>query len=218
MPKPSLTPPPSLLDRIFTHGPDTLTLEELYSVLLDIPPTEIRQLVATLLQAPTVPRTLPGLTTEQIGRAVAIGELITRQQNAGKDRLTFWSPEEVATFFQSNGYVTDKSQVYLLLFDAEYRLINAWYTPLHQGLPTLVTIRPADIHREAIRHQARSVVLVHALATRNPTPTEEALDFVRAVIQTAATLEIRILDYLTIGTKSFHALSRHPDFANPPLP
>ena len=108
--------------------------------------------------------------------------------------------------------------IHLLLFNSEYELINTWYTPFHQGPPTLATIRPADIYREAIRYRAHSVVIVHTYATRNPTPTAEALDLIRTVGQTATTLDIRIHDYLTIGTQGVHALSRYPDLANPSPP
>jgi DNA repair protein RadC len=206
------TPSSSLLERIFTSDLTTLTLEELFSVVLDIPATHIRQHLSTLFHAPSpLPRTLPGLTSDEIARLVAVSELISRYQRLAQEKISFTSPQEVATFFQTNGFVHEQSHVYLLLFNAQHGLLNSWYTPFHRGSPTLAHIRPTDIYREAIRYQAQAVVVVHTLATHDPTPNSEALDFIRTVGQTASTLDIKIHDYLTVGTRSFHALSMHPD-------
>ena len=70
-------------------------------------------------------------------------------------------------------------------------------------------IRTAEVFREAIRHNAASMIVVHNHPSGDPTPSPEDVEVTRLLIAAGHTINIEIMDHLIIGQQRFVSLREH---------
>ncbi len=91
----------------------------------------------------------------------------------------------------------EQENLIALLLDAHHCLLRK--ETLYRGTQTRLMVHPRDIFREAIRHNAASVVLVHNHPSGNPTPSRQDDALTAELVQAGKLLRLPLLDHVIIG-------------------
>jgi DNA repair protein RadC len=70
---------------------------------------------------------------------------------------------------------------------------------LFEGTLTASSIYPREIFKEAIKHDAASLIFAHNHPTGNPNPSENDLEVTRDLVFAASMMQIDVLDHVIIG-------------------
>jgi DNA repair protein RadC len=74
-------------------------------------------------------------------------------------------------------------------------------------------VRPAEVFRDAIRHNAPSIIIVHNHPSGDPAPSPDDIVLTRQLIEAGKMLGIDVLDHVVIGDRRFASLSSLGYFA-----
>ncbi len=86
----------------------------------------------------------------------------------------------------------------LLLLDSRHGLLRR--VQLYRGTLTRLLVHPRDVFREAIRHNASSLILVHNHPSGDPSPSKADEQLTREVAEAGKLLRLPVLDHVIIGT------------------
>jgi hypothetical protein len=110
---------------------------------------------------------------------------------------TFRKPADVAVYLGPEMADLPQEQLRVILLDRRGRLIQA---PLvYQGGPSEMPIRLADCFREAVRHSATTMVLVHNHPSGDPSPSVEDIQVTRETGQAGLLLGITVSDHVILA-------------------
>ncbi len=85
----------------------------------------------------------------------------------------------------------------VLLLDSRHCLMRS--VPLYRGTLTRLIIHPRDVFREAIRHNASSIIIVHNHPSGDPAPSKPDEHFTQEVVEAGKLLRLPVLDHIIIG-------------------
>ncbi len=77
---------------------------------------------------------------------------------------------------------------------------------IYQGSANTAVIRVGELFREAVKHNAVSLIVVHNHPSGDPTPSPEDVAVTREIVQAGKLLDIEVLDHLVIGHQRFVSL------------
>jgi len=86
--------------------------------------------------------------------------------------------------------------------DTRGRLIGST-TPVLKGTVNAVSVRPAEIFREAVTVDAASIVLAHNHPSGDPRPSLQDVAVTKLLIAAGELLDILVLDHVVIGENRF---------------
>ncbi|NLN69770.1 MAG: DNA repair protein RadC [Chloroflexi bacterium] len=135
----------------------------------------------------------------QIKAAIELGARIARKQP--EDRVLITSPQDAADLVQYKMAHLEQEELWVLLLDTRNRHIRT--EQLYRGSLNASTVRPAEIYKAGIRHNAASLLLVHNHPSGDPAPSPEDIYLTRTLIEAGKMLELPILDHVVIGAKGF---------------
>lgn len=125
---------------------------------------------------------------------------LSRELVINKPILSSW--RLVLDYCHSNLAFAEKEEFHVLYLDSKNRLI---FDETHQkGTIDQASVYPRDIIKNALDHNASSLILVHNHPSGDPTPSKADIDLTKEIHQIAKSLNISIHDHLIIG-KSGHA-------------
>ncbi|HSM25918.1 MAG TPA: DNA repair protein RadC [Anaerolineaceae bacterium] len=133
----------------------------------------------------------------QIKAAIEIGNRLAKQGIAEDQKTSFHSPEEVASYVQYEMAALDQEQLRVILLDTRNRLQKV--INLYTGSLNSSTVRIGELFKDAIRHNAASIILVHNHPSGDPSPSPEDINLTRAAVQAGKLLDIEVLDHIVIG-------------------
>ena len=67
-------------------------------------------------------------------------------------------------------------------------------------------VRVAELFRDAIKHNAAAIIVVHNHPSGDPTPSREDVRLTEMLVQAGKLLDIEVLDHLIIGQGRFVSL------------
>ena len=79
---------------------------------------------------------------------------------------------------------------------------------LYQGSTNQAQVRVGEIFRDAIRHNATAIVLVHNHPSGDPTPSSADVSLTAEVVAAGRLVDIAVLDHLIIGQGRHASLKR----------
>ena len=133
----------------------------------------------------------------QIKAAIEIGNRLAKQGIAEDQKTAFHSPEEVAQYVQYEMAALDQEQLRVILLDTRNRLQKVIH--LYTGSLNSSTVRIGELFKDAIRHNAASIILVHNHPSGDPSPSPEDINLTKAAVQAGKLLDIEVLDHIVIG-------------------
>ncbi len=92
----------------------------------------------------------------------------------------------------------EQENLIALLLDSRHCLMKQM--PLYRGTLTRLIIHPRDIFREAIRHNASSLIIVHNHPSGDPLPSRADEAFTREIVEAGKLLRVPVLDHVIIGS------------------
>lgn len=200
-------------ERLANYGPSALSEAELLAIILRVGvPGESAVMVGNRLL-----KTFNGLMgihrasyeevcqqhglgqakAAQIKAAIEIGNRLAKQKILEDASISFHSPEEVARFVQYEMSALDQEQLRVVLLDTRNRLQKM--VNLYTGSLNSSTVRIGELFKEAIRHNAAAIILIHNHPSGDPSPSPEDINLTRAAVQAGKLLDIEVLDHIVIG-------------------
>jgi DNA repair protein RadC len=80
---------------------------------------------------------------------------------------------------------------------------------IYVGNTDRMSVRPAEVFREAVRRNAVYMVLAHNHPSGDPTPSPEDIEITQAIVAAGQLLGIQVLDHLIIGRGRYASLREH---------
>lgn len=208
-------------ERLIAHGATVLADAELVAILLgsglvgenvlDFARRILDSLggLASLARADTAQlQTVHGLGPAKAAQLAAAIELGRRIQQANPDaRPDLSSPEAVAALLGPRMTGKAREEVYAIPLDSRGRLLGA-LAPLASGAANAVTLRPAEVFREAIMLHAVSLILVHNHPSGDPRPSTQDVALTRQLVKAGESLDIFVLDHVILAGPRFLSLKR----------
>jgi DNA repair protein RadC len=153
-------------------------------------------------------RRVKGLGPARAAQLAAAIELGRRVQQANPDsRPNLAAPESVAALLGPRLAGKPLEEVYAIPLDSRGRLLGA-LTPISNGGANAVTLRPAEVFREAIMLHAVSIILVHNHPSGDPRPSTQDVSLTRQLIKAGELLDILVLDHVILAGQQFISFKR----------
>ena len=207
-------------ERLLLRGPETLTEQELLAIILrsgtagenvvDMARSLLDQFggLDGLMRAGPKAIQRKGLGPAKAAQIVAALELGKRAQSlTPQERPDMRSPEKVAQFMLPRVLGARREEVYCLALDTRGRLLGGT-KPVIGGSANAISLRPAELFREAIILDAPSVVLAHNHPSGDPRPSPQDIATTKAFIAAGKLLDITVEDHVVLGTNSWVSMRR----------
>ena len=150
---------------------------------------------------------LHGLGEAKAAKVKAALELANRLVALTPDqRPQVVQPEDVVNLVGIEMAALDQEQLRVLLLDTKHRVLAV--RTVYQGTANQATVRVAEVFRDAIRHGAIALIVVHNHPSGDPTPSGADIALTADLHQAGSLLEIEVLDHLIIGASTHVSLRR----------
>lgn len=103
----------------------------------------------------------------------------------------------------------DKMQehFYVLILNNKNNIVSEKL--ITKGILDASIIHPREIFKEAIRHSASKVILVHNHPSGDLTPSKEDLDITKKLEEAGQMVDIKVLDHIIIGNGNYWSYKNH---------
>ncbi len=115
------------------------------------------------------------------------------------------SPADVVDCLGPQMQNLPQEQLRVLLLDSKNRVTRVFLA--YQGTVDSLTLRPADVYRPAVRHNAAAVIVVHNHPSGSSDPSPEDLSATTLLAQAGDLMGIRLLDHIIVGRGSYRSLA-----------
>lgn len=132
----------------------------------------------------------------QIKAAIEVGRRIARKKP--EERGLISSPQDVADQVQYRMAALEQEELWVLLLDTRNHHLRT--EQLYKGSLNASTVRPAEIFKAGIRHNAASLIIVHNHPSGDPSPSPEDINLTRMLIEAGKMLEMPIVDHVVVGS------------------
>jgi len=207
-------------ERLLRHGPEGLSDAELVAIVLgsglagenvvDLARRVLEQSggLAGLVRADARSlrrfRGLGSAKAAQLAAAVELGRRV--QRLAPDDRPPLGSPEAVYGYVAGRFIGRTKEELLVLPLDARGRLLGAPATIA--GTVLTVSVRPAEVFREAVVLEATGVILVHNHPSGDPTPSPDDIRVTKELAAAGRLLGIDLVDHVIVGLNRYVSMRR----------
>jgi DNA repair protein RadC len=91
----------------------------------------------------------------------------------------------------------DKEQLRVIVLDTRNKVLAM--PTVYSGNVNTSVLRVGELFRDAIRHNAVAMVVVHNHPSGDPTPSSEDVAVTRLVVEAGKLLNVDVLDHVVIG-------------------
>ncbi|MEO8541550.1 MAG: DNA repair protein RadC [bacterium] len=208
-------------ERLLEHGAGTLSDPELIAIILrsGLPGENVVDMARGLLETfggidgllragPKAIQRAKGLGPAKAAQLSAAIELGRRAQGLTMDeRHDLKTPEKVFAMLGPKLIGARREDLFCLALDTKGRLIGG-LNPVISGTANSLSLRPAELFREAVILDAPSVVLVHNHPSGDPRPSPQDIATTKAFVAAGKLLDIIVEDHVVIGTNTFVSMKR----------
>jgi DNA repair protein RadC len=149
-------------------------------------------------------KSFKGLGIAKIAQIKASFELGKRVLIEKAQDQIFNSAQNVYNYFfpKLNGL---KKEVFITaLLDTKLKLIKE--VKVSEGTLNHSVVHPREIFKEALRHSAYAVILIHNHPSGDPTPSKEDIEITKKLMKASEILEIPLLDHIIIGRENYFSM------------
>jgi DNA repair protein RadC len=144
----------------------------------------------------------------QIKAAIELGRRMARL--TPDERVLITSPQDVADQVQYKMASLEQEELWVLLLDSRNHHLRT--EQLYRGSLNSSSVRPAEIYKAGIRHNAAALIIVHNHPSGDPSPSPEDIHLTRMLIEAGQMLELPILDHVVVGSRGVTSIkSLHPE-------
>lgn len=207
-------------ERLVRYGAASLSTTELLAIVLNtgIKGEAVTSIAQRLLAGHGG---LPGLLrmdVVELARVRGVGEAKAAKVKASleigrrlaaiapEERPRIGSPEDVIQLVGVEMAALEQEQLRVVLLDTRGAVLAI--RTVYQGSANSATVRVGELFRDAIRHAAVSIVLVHNHPSGDPTPSGADVALTAEVVRAGDLLDIALVDHLIIGHGRHASLKR----------
>ena len=198
-------------ERLRNSGPEALSTSELLAILMNtgMKGEPVTMMAQRLLHEHSCLAGLMRMDFAEMARVKGVGESKAAKIKAAfelgrrislltaGERFRIESPEDVVQLVGMEMAALEQEQLRIVLLDTKNHVLAV--KMLYQGTVNSANTRTAEIFRDAVRHNAVSIVLIHNHPTGDPTPSSADVTVTLNVVQSGEVLNIKVLDHLIIG-------------------
>lgn len=140
----------------------------------------------------------------KIKAALEMGRRLAATSTDERPRIE--SPEDVVRIVGVEMSALDQEQLRVLLLDTQHGVLAT--RTVYQGSANQAIVRVGELFRDAIRHAAVAVVLVHNHPSGDPTPSSADISMTAEVVEAGKLLDITVIDHIIIGHGRHSSLKR----------
>jgi DNA repair protein RadC len=207
-------------ERLMVHGTASLSNSDLIAILLNTGTTgetvtvlaqrlltEYGGLVGLMKLDAAELAAIHGIGPAKAAKLKAALEIASRVAALGpEERPRISSPDDVINLIGLEMSMLDQEQLRVVLLDTKNRVLAIRL--VYQGSVNQAQVRIAEIFREAIRHNAVNVVVVHNHPSGDPAPSAADVTLTTEIVRAGALLGIDVLDHLIVGRGRHSSLKR----------
>jgi DNA repair protein RadC len=205
-------------EKLHTLGPAMLSTAELLAILLRTGTktesavilaqrllTQFGGLRALQLCSMEELRSVKGIGFAKAAEIKAALEIANRLTTSrGDNRQVIHNPEDVANLLMTEMRWLQKEYLRALLLNTKHRVLAA--PTISIGSLNASIVHPREIFKEAIRHSAAAVILVHNHPSGDPAPSAEDISITKRLAEVGTLMDIAVLDHIIIGDGRYVSL------------
>jgi DNA repair protein RadC len=107
------------------------------------------------------------------------------------------SPQDVLNLVGTEMSLLEQEQLRVVLLDTRNRVLAI--STVYVGSANTSLLRVGELFRDAIRHNAVALVVVHNHPSGDPTPSAEDVSVTRMIVEAGKLLNVDVLDHVVIG-------------------
>lgn len=111
------------------------------------------------------------------------------------------SPADVANLLMAEMSLLEREELRAVLLDTKNNVIRV--VSVYSGNLNTAVVRVCEVFREAIRHNACSIIVVHNHPSGDPAPSTEDVRLTEQLVEAGKLLDIQLLDHLVIGRNHY---------------
>lgn len=203
------------MEKLATYGRQSLTNSELLAILIGSGTKKKNaiKLADEILHKKHTSKSLlytdikqlleiDGIGLSKASRIVAGLELGKRLSKIDKmERISFNSPDTVADYLFDHFRDSYKEEFVVLLLDTKNRIISV--KTISQGTINQTLVHPREVFRDAIMHNANSIMVSHNHPSGDPTASQEDILITNRLIKAGEYIGIKVLDHIVIGDNKY---------------
>jgi DNA repair protein RadC len=204
-------------ERLKQFGPEALSAQELLALIIGrgISKKSVMTIAQELLIKFGNIKAISEATIEELSQIKGIGfakavqikacfELGKRQtlEPELKD-FNIKDPEAIVKAISASIKDKAKEHFKLILLNARNKILGI--STISIGSLNASIVHPREVFKDAIMHNAYSVVLAHNHPSGDPEPSEDDLKMTRKLVESGKILGIEVLDHLIIGKNAFYS-------------
>ncbi len=162
-------------------------------------------LVSIMNISPQEIASIHGVGLAKAATIVAAVELGRRLSTRAAQKLEkIEGPEDVARYASPLLRFEQKEHFLVMLLDVRNRVLAM--PTISIGSLTASVAHPREIFREAIRHSAANMILIHNHPSGDPTPSREDVQITKQMMKAGELMGIPVLDHVIIAGDGFLSL------------
>jgi DNA repair protein RadC len=114
-----------------------------------------------------------------------------------EERSRIGSPDDVAALLSTEMAALDQEELRTVLLSTKNDVLKI--VTVYRGSVNAAQIRVAEVFKEAVRHNAPALVVVHNHPSGDPTPSPDDVAVTRELVRAGQILDIDVLDHIIIG-------------------
>jgi DNA repair protein RadC len=138
----------------------------------------------------------------QIKAAIELGRRLSVEDPDVRKAIN--SPSDAAEIVKYEMSALEQEELRVLLLNTRNQVIRK--TMVYRGSVNSSQARVAEVFKDAIRNNAKAIIVVHNHPSGDPTPSPDDIAITRAFVQAGELLDIQVLDHLIIGRGRYESL------------
>ena len=206
-------------EKLIEKGPENLKDEELLAILIGtgIEGRSVLEIAKQILRKYSKKRLLR-MKYEDLSKIKGIGPakacIILASQELVKRALKIEDSglpivQTVNDVALQVGYIRDKSREHFIAIYLNARNELIFRKHIFIGTLNASLVHPREIFKEALEHNAASVILVHNHPSGDPTPSEDDLEITKRITEAGKIMGIDILDHIIISKNKVFSFKEH---------
>ncbi len=205
-------------ERLMNYGPGSLSNAELIAILIrvGVKGESAVHLGERLLTQFKGLRGLARASIQELCQVRGLGPAKAVQLKAGlelgrrllltapEDRPTITSPADVANQLMLDLALEEQEHLWVVLLDSRNRVMQV--DKVYKGSLHTTVVRTGELLRNAVRHNAAAIILVHNHPSGDPSPSPQDIHLTEQVVQAGKLMDIDVLDHIIIGGQRYVSL------------
>lgn len=202
-------------ERLHRFGPEALSAQELVALMIGrgVPYRSVMSIAQELLSRFGSVRGISQATIEELADIKGIGAARAAQLKAcfelGKrqeletelEEMDVGNPRDIAKAIGLSLKDKVKEHFKLVMLNSRHKVIGL--SNISTGTLTASLVHPREVFKEAIVHNAASVILVHNHPSGDPEPSADDLSVTRRLAEAGKILGIEVVDHVIIAKTTY---------------